>query len=66
MPQLVPEMILERCKETKHHEAVVRSELSAVNTWPIWLGACSSRRSLLRLAMTLSEWNWRHFRLTAG
>jgi hypothetical protein len=46
MPQLVPEMILERCKETKHHEAVVRSELSAVNTWPIWLTGCFQLSSL--------------------
>jgi hypothetical protein len=40
MPQLVPEMILERCNETKHHESGCLLGVVSCQSWPIWMVGC--------------------------
>jgi hypothetical protein len=40
MPQLVPEMILERCNETEHHESGCLLGVVSCQFWPIWMLGC--------------------------
>ena len=48
MPQLVPEMTLERCNETEHHESGCLLGVVDCQSWPIWMVGCADAETFLR------------------